>query len=55
MEESRTATPFVFGAWAADFDARLAAAATRSDPLEPLISIAWLVSARMPLTFLVGK
>ena len=36
VEETRTPTPFVVGAWAADFDASLTAAT------EPLTSIAWL-------------
>lgn len=36
VEESQTATPFVVGAWVADFDAALAPAT------EPLTSIAWL-------------
>jgi hypothetical protein len=42
VEESQTATPFVVGAWAADFDADLAAAADEGKAIEPLTSIAWL-------------
>lgn len=42
VEESRTATPFVVGAWAADFDADLAWAAADGKAAEPLTSIAWL-------------
>ena len=38
VEETRTPTPFVVGAWAADFDASLAA----PSDAEPLTSIAWL-------------
>jgi hypothetical protein len=38
VEESRTATPFVVGAWAADFDADLAAAAVEGRAMEPLPS-----------------
>jgi hypothetical protein len=42
LEESQTATPFVVGAWAADFDADLVAAAVEGNATEPLTSIAWL-------------
>jgi hypothetical protein len=41
-DECQTATPFVVGAWAADFDADLAAAANQGKAIEPLTSIAWL-------------
>jgi DinB superfamily len=41
-EKCQTATPFVVGAWAADFDADLAAAADQGKAIEPLTSIAWL-------------
>ena len=40
--ESRTATPFVTGPLAADFDTGLAAAASEGGAVEPLTSIAWL-------------
>ena len=42
VTESRTATPFVTGSWAADFDAGLVAAASEGNAVEPLTSIAWL-------------
>ena len=44
VEETRTPTPFVVGAWAADFDVDLAAASNPSEgrATEPLTSIAWL-------------
>jgi DinB superfamily len=42
VEESQTATPFAVGAWAADFDAGLVAAADEGKAIEPLTSIAWL-------------
>jgi hypothetical protein len=42
VSESRTATPFVTGAWEADFDAGLAMTAAPGRPTEPLTSIAWL-------------
>jgi hypothetical protein len=44
VEETRTPTPFVVGAWAADFDVDLAAASNPSEGkvTEPLTSIAWL-------------
>ncbi len=41
-DKCQTATPFVVGAWAADFDADLAAAADQGKAIEPLTSIAWL-------------
>jgi hypothetical protein len=40
--EHRTATPFVTGEWAADFDAELVMAADDGKRFEPLTSIAWL-------------
>src|SRR5690349_13641937 len=40
--EIRTATPFVTGALAADFDAGLVTAAIAGHAIEPLTSIAWL-------------
>jgi hypothetical protein len=40
--ERRTATPFVSGTMAADFDASVAMAADGGDTAEPLTSIAWL-------------
>lgn len=42
VEESQTATPFVVGAWVADFDADLVTAAVGGKAIEPLTSIAWL-------------
>ncbi len=42
VEERHMATPFVVGAWAADFDAGLAVAAVEGRAMEPLTSIAWL-------------
>jgi hypothetical protein len=42
VEECRTATPFVAGVWAADFDADLAVGAAGGTAVEPLTSIAWL-------------
>jgi hypothetical protein len=42
VEEARTPTPFVVGAWAADFDSALAAASAPGKATEPLTSIAWL-------------
>ncbi len=41
-DKCQTATPFVVGAWAADFDADLAAASDQGKAIEPLTSIAWL-------------
>jgi DinB superfamily len=41
--EARTATPFVTGAWAADFDAGIATAAVEGRASEPLTTIAWLL------------
>jgi hypothetical protein len=41
-DKCQTATPFVVGAWTADFDADLAAAAVLGKAIEPLTSIAWL-------------
>jgi hypothetical protein len=41
-DKCQTATPFVVGEWAADFDADLAAAADEGKTVEPLTSIAWL-------------
>lgn len=41
--EVRTATPFVTGAWAVDFDSDLAAAADEGRASEPLTTIAWLM------------
>ena len=41
-DECQTPTPFVVGAWAADFDADLAWAASEGKAIEPLTSIAWL-------------
>jgi hypothetical protein len=41
-DECQTATPFVVGVWAADFDADLAAAANQGKAVGPLTSIAWL-------------
>ena len=41
-DKRHTAIPFVVGAWAADFDADLAAAAVEGKAIEPLSSIAWL-------------
>ena len=40
--ESRSATPFVTGSLAADFDAGLVTAADEGDAIEPLTSIVWL-------------
>ena len=42
--ETRTPTPFVVGAWAADFDVDLAAASNPREgkTTEPLTSISWL-------------
>ena len=40
--ECRTATPFVTGSLAADFDAGLVEAAVEGNAIEPLTSIAWL-------------
>src|SRR5262245_46434465 len=43
VAESRTATPFVTGAWVADFDAGLVEAAVGgAGAIEPLTTIAWL-------------
>ena len=42
VTESRTATPFVTGSLAADFDADLAMAAGEGKAIEPMTSIAWL-------------
>ena len=42
LEETETATPFVVGTWAADFDADLVMAAIEGKAIEPLTSIAWL-------------
>jgi DinB superfamily len=42
VTESRTATPFVTGAFEADFDAGIALAADEGTTVEPLTSIAWL-------------
>ncbi len=42
VDETRTPTPFVVGAWAADFDSDLAAASDPGKATEPLTSIAWL-------------
>ena len=42
VTESRTATPFITGPLAADFDAGLATAAAEGKAIEPLTSIAWL-------------
>ena len=42
VEECRTATPFVVGTWAADFDADRAMATAEGTATEPLTSIAWL-------------
>ncbi len=42
VTESRTATPFITGALAADFDAGLVVAAAEGKAIEPLTSIAWL-------------
>jgi hypothetical protein len=41
-DKCQTATRFVVGAWAADFDAVLAAPANQGKTIEPLTSIAWL-------------
>jgi hypothetical protein len=41
--DTRTATPFVRGAWAADFDAAIATAADEGRASEPLTTIAWLM------------
>lgn len=41
-DEHRTATPFVTGSMAADFDAGLVTAAVDGQATEPLTSIAWL-------------
>ncbi len=41
--ECRTATPFVTGSLAADFDVGLVEAAVAGDGVEPLTSIAWLL------------
>jgi hypothetical protein len=42
VTESRTATPFITGSLAADFDAGLVGAAAAGKAVEPLTSIAWL-------------
>ena len=42
LEKVQTATPFVVGTWAADFDADLVMAAIEGKAIEPLTSIAWL-------------
>ncbi len=42
VEAIQTATPFVVGTWAADFDADRAMAAVEGKAIEPLTSIAWL-------------
>jgi hypothetical protein len=42
VNERRTATPFVSGSMAADFDAGVAMAADGGNTTEPLTSIAWL-------------
>ena len=42
VEECRTATPFVVGTWAADFDAERAMATAEGTATEPLTSIVWL-------------
>src|SRR5262249_28124838 len=42
VKESRTATPFITGSLAADFDVGLVAAAAEGRATEPLTSIAWL-------------
>jgi hypothetical protein len=41
--ERRTATPFVTGAMAADFDAGLVTAAVEGRAIEPMTTIAWLL------------
>lgn len=40
--QARTATSFIAGEWAVDFDADVAAAADQGNTTEPLTSIAWL-------------
>ena len=40
VEETRTPTPFVVGAWAADFDASLAAATTGATDLDRMALLA---------------
>lgn len=42
VDRSQTATPFVVGAWEADYDADLVMAAIDGKAIEPLTSIAWL-------------
>jgi hypothetical protein len=42
VAECRTATPFITGSFAADFDAGLVEAAIEGRATEPLTSIAWL-------------
>ena len=42
LEKVQTATPFVVGTWAADFDVDLVMAAIEGKAIEPLTSIAWL-------------
>ena len=43
VPEARSATPFVTGEWAADFDADLATAAVVGGAFEPLTTIGWLL------------
>ena len=42
-DECRTATPFVVGPWAADFDADRVVAAVGGTDVEPLTTIGWLL------------